>query len=172
MCLECCCPLCKYLSGSRCQHVCFARVHWHSGEGLWHPADLGAKAYASSAPEHDFSTEEVILSMLQHDSTFLQLLATKSCEAGIDQFTLESAVADTYHNLVEQEEGMFKRGRRPAFTCSSRVIASPFKSAIQTETLPDITMVIPSNYQKVYQIALQSLYQYWGIPCVPDMYRK
>lgn len=110
--------------------------------------------------------------MLQHDSTFLQLLATKSHEAGIDQFTLESAVADTYHNLVQQEEGMFKRARRPAYTCSSRVVASRSEGAEQMESLPDITMVIPGHYQKVYQIALQSLYQYWGIPCVPDMYRR
>lgn len=137
-----------------------------------HPADLGAKAYANSAPEHEFSTEEVILSMLQHDSTFLQLLATRSREAGIDQFTLESAVADTYHNLVEHEEGRFQRRRRSAIQCSTRVVASPSNGAIQTESLPGITMIIPSNYQKVYQIALQSLYQYWGIPCVPDLNRK
>ena len=112
--------------------------------------------------------------MLQHDSSFLQLLATISREAGIDQFTLESAVADTYLHLAEQEEEMSrsKRGRRPAFTHSFRVVSSPSNGAVQKESLPDITMVIPSNYQKVYQIALQSLYQYWGVPCVPDIVWK
>lgn len=136
-------------------------------------ADVGAKAYASSAPQHSFSTEEVILSMLQHDSTFLQLLAMQSHEAGIDQFILESAVAGIFRDLLEQEESAwrFKR-RRPAFICSSVMQASCFIGATQEERLPNITMVIPNNLKKVDQVALQSLYQYWGVPCSPDMYRS
>lgn len=144
-----------------------------SGQQVVAPADVGAKAYANSAPQHSFSTQEVILSMLQHDSTFLQLLALKSHEAGIDDFILESAVAGIYRDLAEREESTwrFKR-RRPVFICSSAAQASCLSGATQEERMPSITMVIPSDLKKVDQVALQSLYQYWGVPCVPDMYRK
>ena len=137
-------------------------------------ADAGAKAYASSAPQYSFSTEEVILSMLQHDSTFLQLLAMKSREAGIDQFILESAVAGIHRYVVEQEESAWLfNSRRPAFICSSAPQALRWLNGeTQEERMPDITMVVPSNFGKVDQLALQSLYQYWGVPCAPDMYRS
>ena len=137
-----------------------------------HPADIGAKAYASSAPEHSFSTEEVILSMLQHDSRFRQLLDETANRAGIDRFWLECTVADTYRYFVQHEAAKCGRGRRPAFEYSSLVTSSrPCSSGMQ-KTLPDVTLIIPGYLFKFQQIALESLYQYWGIPCVPDTYRK
>ncbi|KAL3145158.1 hypothetical protein ABBQ38_001759 [Trebouxia sp. C0009 RCD-2024] len=113
--------------------------------------DIGAKAYASSAPEHCFSTQEVILSMLQHDEKFLQLLHQRSRDEGIDPLNLELAVADSYRSLAEREGGQY--GRWP-YNCPK---------CLRHKSLFGINMIIPNGYAKVDRIALEALYQYWGI---------
>lgn len=126
---------------------------------MWDAADIGAKAYANSAPEHSFSTQEVILSMLQHDERFLSLVREKSHDADIDQLSLELAVADSYRSLVERE-GAARTPKLRHFCQPKPVHCQRF---VGHASQPSINMIIPSNYATVDQIALEVLYQYWGI---------
>ena len=101
--------------------------------------------------------------MLQHDQRFRQLLAAEAQGAGRDPIALEWAVADTCRHLKEYESLYSGARRRQAYRLTSE--------GCHTKT-DKVTMIIPCNYQKVYQIALEALYHYWGIPCGPDLYRK
>ena len=124
-------------------------------------ADIGAKTYANSVPEHDFSTQEVVLSMLQHDTRFRQLLAARANTANLDLIELECVIADSYRNAQAYDE---------LFTsCSEAYKPASGKSAREAVS---VEMTIPGNYGKIYQIALDTLYQYWGIPCSPAVYRN
>ena len=96
--------------------------------------------------------------MLQHDQKFLQLLDERSHEAGIDPISLELAVADSYRSLLEREQGRSGAGRR-TFTYFSRLPVN----CPNLLSLPGIRMIIPNDYAKVDQLALEALYQYWGI---------
>ena len=126
-------------------------------------ADIGAKAYANSVPEHSFSTQEVILSMLQHDQRFRHLLAAEAHAAGRDPMVLEWAMADTYRSFKEHGSLQYGAKRREAYRLTSYYC--------HNNTF-GVDMIIPSNYPKMYQIALKTLYHYWGIPCSLDSYRK
>ncbi|KAL3145277.1 hypothetical protein ABBQ32_001015 [Trebouxia sp. C0010 RCD-2024] len=133
--------------------------------------DIGAKAYASSAPEHCFSTQEVILSMLQHDERFLELLRQRSRDEGIDPLSLELAVADSYRSLTEREAGQFGAGKWPYKHTTQLPVSHPPKY-VRNKTLFGINMIIPYDYAKVDQIALEALYQYWGIMYVNTRSRR
>lgn len=141
----------RYPSLSTITGQCALNEYIRAHKGSWDAADIGAKAYASSAPEHCFSTQEVILSMLQHDEKFLQLLHQRSRDEGIDPLNLELAVADSYRSLAEREGGQY--GRWP-YNCPK---------CLRHKSLFGINMIIPNGYAKVDRIALEALYQYWGI---------
>ena len=73
-------------------------------------ADIGAAAYAKSVEDSTFSTQEVILSMLHHDTRFKAMLREGSSNLGLDHINVEFAVADTHRHCLALDQAESTKG--------------------------------------------------------------
>ena len=139
-------------------------------------AAIGATAYARSLEDCSFSTQEVILSMLEHDSTFRNLVLAESSAAGIDPINFEFAIADAHRYCLAMESMQSRRGKaqRPAWaTEQAQDIWAVAGGAVavdgDTHTAGRICVIIPSSWDLYQKAALQLLYSYWGVPYEVDV---
>ncbi len=130
--------------------------------GVLLAADIGAKVYASSVEGCNFSTQEVILSMLEHDSSFKDIIKTDSAWFQLDPWELEFAVADAYRYISEYEKMLSLRGKKEKLTWATETGEhNGFGNG-----RPDrgIHMIICGAWGSKENVALRLLYTYWGIP--------
>lgn len=141
-------------------------------------ADIGAAAYASVMEGCELTTQEILLSMLENDSSFRDLLAKESsakarqawmpCHStwaiskdGIDSWELELAVAGLMSHAEQLDEA-----------ATTLVWAKGPKMDLSLDQQPGhlaegVHMIVPSTSSPVSDLALRIVFKYWGIPCRP-----
>lgn len=144
-------------------------------------ADIGAAAYASALEGCTMSTQEILLSMLENDTTFRALLVSGSkavagqaflpcqdtwalSEGGIDSWDLELAVA----GLLQHAQQLDKAATSLLWAKSAVPDLGVEQGSLGSEPPPrNVYMIVPSTSSPVSGLALRVVYQYWGIPCSP-----
>lgn len=125
------------------------------------------------------STQEILLSMLENDTTFRSLLVQKSnasasqawlpcqntwarSEDGIDSWELEIAVAGLLQHAQKLDAAI-----DPLWADSTDASVQEYWSLPSDPDSHKLYMMVPYTSSPVSDLALRVIYQYWGIPCVP-----
>ena len=145
-------------------------------------ADIGAAAYASALEGCTMSTQDVILSMLENDNAFRDLLV-RQCrgsgklawlpcqntwalsEHGHDIWDLELAVA----GVLQHAQTVDASTRSPMWSRKASPESEIGKgdAADGEPVLGGVCMTAMSTADPISDLALRTVYQYWGIPWVP-----
>ena len=142
-------------------------------------AEIGAASYGSALEGCTMSTQEILLSMLENDTTFRSLLVKEShasarqawlpcqntwalSENGIDSWELEVAVAGLLQHAQKLDAAV-----SPLCASSTGPSVQEDGSSWSDPDSHKMYMMIPITSSPVSDLALRVVYQYWGIPCIP-----